>query len=50
MHFRNISAKIQLKNLKQHFDLVGPGPPGYALVLLQLFNKSKSKTKKYQMK
>jgi len=36
MHFRHISAKIQLKNLKQHFDWGGRGPgpvgpPGYAL-------------------
>jgi len=32
MHFRHISAKIQLKNLKQHFDWVcPPPPPGYAL-------------------
>jgi len=30
MHFRHISAKIQLKNLKQHFDW-GGGPLGYAL-------------------
>jgi len=30
MHFRRISAKIQLKILKQHFDWGGPrtlGPP-----------------------
>jgi len=27
MHFRHISAKIQLKNLKQHFDW-GAGPSG----------------------
>jgi len=26
MHFRHISAKIQLKNLKQHFDWGAPGP------------------------
>jgi len=25
MHFRHISAKIQLKNLKQHFDWGGGG-------------------------
>jgi len=25
MHFRHISAKIQLKNLKQHFDWGDPG-------------------------
>jgi len=34
MHFKHISAKIQLKNLKQHFDWGSPGslgPPGYAL-------------------
>jgi len=33
MRFRNISAKIQPKNLKQHFDWGGGflGPPGYAL-------------------
>jgi len=35
MHFRHISAKIQPKNLKQHFDSGegrGLGPPsGYAL-------------------
>jgi len=33
MHFRNISANFQLKNLKQHFDCGrgGPEPPGYAL-------------------
>jgi len=33
MHFRHISAKVQPKNLKQHFDW-GPGPPeppSYAL-------------------
>jgi len=34
MHFRHISAKIQPKNLKQHFDwgadLLDP-PPSYAL-------------------
>jgi len=28
MHFRHISAKIQPKNLKQHFDWEGAGPPG----------------------
>jgi len=35
MYFRHISAKIQLKNLKQHFDWEGraPSPPGYALVI-----------------
>jgi len=38
MHFRHIVAKIQSKNLKQHFDWGGeagtPGPPsGYALAL-----------------
>jgi len=38
MHFRHISAKIQLKILKKHFDwgeVPGPldTPPGYALVL-----------------
>jgi len=28
MHFRHISAKIQPKNLKQHFDWgEGAGPP-----------------------
>jgi len=27
MHFRHISAKIQLKYLKQHFDWRGPHPP-----------------------
>jgi len=31
MHFRHISAKIQPKTLKQHFNWRGPGPPGYAL-------------------
>jgi len=32
MHFRHISAKIQPKNLKQHFDWGGwTGLPGYAL-------------------
>jgi len=32
MHFMHISAKIQLKNLKQHFDWgEGGGPPCYAL-------------------
>jgi len=34
MHFRQISAKIQPKNVKQHFDWGEPGtlgPPGYAL-------------------
>jgi len=34
MPFRHISVKIQLKNLKQHFDCGGAGlwaPPGYAL-------------------
>jgi len=32
MHFRHNSAKIQLKNLKQHFDWGGgPGTPGYNL-------------------
>jgi len=34
MHFRHISAKIQPKNLKQHFDWRA-GPPGYALVSLR---------------
>jgi len=28
MHFRHISAKIQPKNLKQHFDWGGPRSPG----------------------
>jgi len=28
MHFRHISAKIQSKNLKQHFDWGEGGPPG----------------------
>jgi len=32
MHFRHTSA-IQSKNLKQHFDGKGGGPPGYALVI-----------------
>jgi len=35
VHFRNISAKIQPKNLKQHFDWEGRGGAlllGYALV------------------
>jgi len=36
MHFRHISAKIQLKNLKQHFDWEARVPPGYALDLHQL--------------
>jgi len=30
MHFRHISAKIRLKNRKQHFDW-GAGPPGLPL-------------------
>jgi len=36
MHFRPISAKIQLKNMKQHFNWeAGPlGPTGYALAIL----------------
>jgi len=28
MHFRHILAKIQLQNLKQHFDWRGTGPLG----------------------
>jgi len=37
MHFRYISAKIQLENLKQHFDWGGPGiPSGYALVFAKI--------------
>jgi len=31
MHFSHISAKIQLKNLKQHFDWGSWAPLGYAL-------------------
>jgi len=31
MHFKHISAKIQPKNLKQHFDWGGGPPSGYAL-------------------
>jgi len=27
MHFRHISVKIQLKNLKKHFDWWEPAPP-----------------------
>jgi len=30
VHFRYISAKIWPKNVKQHFDWWGGGPPGYA--------------------
>jgi len=32
MHLRHISAKLLLKNLKQHFDS-GGGTPGYALAI-----------------
>jgi len=31
MHFRHTSAKIQPKNLKQHFDWEDGGPPSYDL-------------------
>jgi len=40
MHFRHISAKIQLKNPKQHFDWGGGGPPGPTMatpLMLRLF-------------
>jgi len=38
MHFTHISAKIKLKNLKQHFDLVDPGPYSSLATPLMLFN------------
>jgi len=40
MRFRHISAKIQPKNLKQHFDWESgpPGPPGYALAKNKYFS------------
>jgi len=38
MHFRHISAKIQTKNLKPHFDWGwAQAPPGYALEFYILF-------------
>jgi len=38
MHFRHIAAKIQTKNLKQHFDWGGPGLLGPLAVPLK-FNQ-----------
>jgi len=44
MHFRHISAKIQLKILKQYFDWVGPGPPRPALATpLKTYEKKQAK-------
>jgi len=39
MHFRHISAKIQLKKTETTFRLGGGlGPPSYTLVLQQVFS------------
>jgi len=43
MHFRHISTKIQLKNLKQHFDW-GAGFPGLPLVQVGCNTINKSYT------